>query len=132
MVAYIDEVFYNDVYLGNPIPSNDFKRIALRASEDVNSMTYGRIERAGFSSFSASIQEQIKMATCAIAEARYELKKITDDTGGVLKSSESVPDYSYSIDLTSIKKNKAEAYKRAWNYLLPTNLVYAGMCPCKK
>ncbi|MDR2426484.1 MAG: hypothetical protein LBD46_04820 [Endomicrobium sp.] len=131
MAAYIDENFYNNVYMGNPIPSADFARVALRASEDVNAMTYGRIERHGFGNFSASIQTQIKMATSALAEARYAYFKLTAGSGGALKTSESVPDYSYTIDKESIQKINFEAYGRARSYLYPTNLLYAGMCPCK-
>lgn len=130
MASFIDKIFYNDEYKGKPIPGSDFDRVAMRASETIDGLVHGRISRKGLANFSADTQNRIKMATCAIAEGRYQYESMTADTGGAIKTSESVTGYSYSIDAKSVSKVEEEAYDRAMSYLFPTGLLYGGICGC--
>jgi hypothetical protein len=143
-MLYITKTFYMDEYKGRSIPEklsseelsskeqsskehSFFDRIAQRASESLNAITYGRIERKGFENFEPSVQYKIRMAACAIAESAAQIEAINASSGGAVKTSESVTGYSYTISETSVVKIEAEGYKRAVSYLIGTNLLYVGV-----
>lgn len=123
--AYIAETDYKDTYNGKAIDSSDFSRIALRASEELDRITFNRVRRNGLLSYDADMQDLIKLATCSIAEA-LSLNE-TAAPGGVVTTSESVGGYSYSIDKSSIEKIKSDGVMRAKQYLISTGLISAVM-----
>lgn len=124
MAAYIDETYYTETYLGTDIAAADFPRLALRASEQIDGITFNRIKTNGITSYSDDIQASIKMATCALAEALNTVSKATDN--GVISTSESVGGYSYSLDVSSVKNVSTEAITAAKNYLRGTGLTNAA------
>lgn len=124
--AYITETYYTGTYQGAEIDSDSFARIALRASDELNRITFDHVRRAGLSSFDADTQEAVKLATCAIAEALAQIDAATDGTG-ITVTTEKVGSFSYSMDASSLAALKTEAMAKARSILLPTGLLYAGI-----
>lgn len=70
-MAYADYEFYTESF-GNVVPENDFDRLAGRASDFVDTLTFDRLvdglptnERA---------QKRIKKAVCSLAELMYQIE----------------------------------------------------------
>ena len=71
-MAYADYDFYIESYFGLVVPENDFDRLAGRASDFVDTLTFDRLvdglptnERA---------QKRIKKAVCSLAELMYQIE----------------------------------------------------------
>ena len=71
-MAYTDFTFYENTYHGNVIPADDFERIADRASDFLDVITFDRLidglpdnDRA---------KTKVQKAVCAVAEKLYELE----------------------------------------------------------
>lgn len=124
--AYISIEDYIGTYKGQTISDDDFARIALRASDELDKLTFNRVRRAGLVSYDADVQEAIKLATCALAEALALIDAATEGTG-VVTTSESVSGYSYSIDKTSINQLMADGIARAKKFLKETKLTVSVM-----
>ena len=120
MTAYADYAFYSGEYLGRVITSeNDFAYYALRASEIIDSKTFGRIDE---------ITPAVKMACCAAADELYsDASAKAKAAGGI--SSESVDGYSVSYRTYNTEAEKA-AEKRVnaaiKRYLGGTGLMFRG------
>lgn len=128
--AYIVSADYSDTYKGIAIESSKFNQIALRASDEIDRLTLHQVRKSGLSSFSTADQEQIKLATCALAEALSIKDSATEGTG-VITTSEKVGPYSYSIDKESLDQVWNDAIVKAENFLLFTGLLYRGIGrPC--
>lgn len=70
-MAYVDYYFYTTSYFGSVVPQSDFPRVAERASDFVDTMTFDRLVD-GLPSDERS-QKRIKKAVCALADKIYEL-----------------------------------------------------------
>lgn len=70
-MAYVDYDFYTTSYFGSVVPKSDFPRVAERASDFVDTMTFDRLVD-GLPSDERS-QKRIKKAVCALADKIYEL-----------------------------------------------------------
>lgn len=120
MTAYADYAFYTSEYLGRVITSEkDFAYYALRASEIIDSKTFGRIDE---------ITPAVKMACCAAADELYsDASARAKAAGGI--SSESVDGYSVSYRAYNTEAEKA-AEKRVnaaiKRYLGGTGLMFRG------
>nr|UVX50428.1 MAG: protein of unknown function (DUF3199) [Bacteriophage sp.] len=71
-MAYADYEFYTTSYFGSVVPEADFPRLAERASDFVDTMTFDRLvdglptnERA---------QKRIKKAVCSLAELMFQIE----------------------------------------------------------
>ena len=70
-MAYTDYAFYTDRYFGTIIPETDFPRLAEKASDFIDTLTFDRLvdglpinERAA---------AKVQKAVCAVAEALYQI-----------------------------------------------------------
>lgn len=70
-MAYVDYDFYTTSYFGSVVPQSDFPRVAERASDFVDTMTFDRLVD-GLPSDERS-QKRIKKAVCALTDKIYEL-----------------------------------------------------------
>lgn len=70
-MAYVDYDFYTTSYFGSVVPQSDFPRVAERASDFVDTMTFDRLVD-GLPSDERS-QKRIKKAVCALVDKIYEL-----------------------------------------------------------
>ena len=71
-MAYADYEFYTTSYFGNVVSEADFPRLAERASEFVNIMTFDRLVD-GLPENERS-QKRIKKAVCSLAELMYQIE----------------------------------------------------------
>lgn len=118
---YVDYPYYTTTYLGVVISEDDFDRIALRASADIDQMTYRRAE----DETDVDVIDKIKMATCAVAE---EIQYYINDgsVSGIKSEKTGQHSITYADKSTKMqplvdKKNEAAAL-----YLGGTGLLYQG------
>lgn len=71
-MAYADYEFYTTSYFGSVVPETDFPRLAERASDFVDTMTFDRLVD-GLPSNERS-QKRIKKAVCSLAELMYQIE----------------------------------------------------------
>lgn len=70
-MAYADYKFYTESF-GNVVPETDFPRLAERASDFIDTMTFNRLVD-GLPTNERS-QKRIKKAVCSLAELMYQLE----------------------------------------------------------
>lgn len=71
-MAYADYEFYTTSYFGSVVPETDFPRLAERASDFVDTMTFGRLVD-GLPTDERS-QKRIKKVVCSLAELMYQIE----------------------------------------------------------
>lgn len=71
-MAYADYEFYTTSYFGSVVPETDFPRLAERASDFVDIMTFDRLVD-GLPTNERS-QKRIKKAVCSLAELMYQIE----------------------------------------------------------
>lgn len=71
-MAYADYEFYTTSYFGSAVPETDFPRLAERASDFVDAMTFDRLVD-GLPTNERS-QKRIKKAVCSLAELMYQIE----------------------------------------------------------
>lgn len=118
MTAYADFTYYDETFLGVVIAETDFPRLALRASEQIDRITYQRA--AG----DTDNTNAIKMAMCAVAE-KYQA--IENGGAGGIKT-EKIGDNSVTYSDNSVMTQPAEIQfqNAAQVYLGSTGLMFAG------
>lgn len=71
-MAYTDYEFYTTSYFGSVVPETDFPRLAERASDFIDTMTFDRlVDRLPTNERS---QKRIKKAACSLAELMYQVE----------------------------------------------------------
>ena len=128
MSNYIDYEYYGDTFNGTLIPEELFDKYATMAS--------GRVRNNIFNRDITYFEDEVKTATCCVAEILYnqylnkeKLKNISNGAEKVI-TSEKVGDYSRNIqDLLKIISDE-EVDKQVMSvledYLLSTGLLYCG------
>nr|DAZ53983.1 MAG TPA: Head Tail Connector Protein [Caudoviricetes sp.] len=71
-MAYADYEFYTTSYFGSVVPETDFPRLAERASDFVDTMTFDRLVDGLPENEHA--QKRIKKAVCSLAELMYQIE----------------------------------------------------------
>lgn len=71
-MAYADYDFYTTSYFGSVVPETDFSRLAERASDFVDTMTFDRLVD-GLPTNERS-HKRIKKAVCSLAELMYQIE----------------------------------------------------------
>lgn len=71
-MAYADYDFYKTSYFGSVVPETDFPRLAERASDFVDTMTFDRLVD-GLPENERS-QKRIKKAVCSLTELMYQIE----------------------------------------------------------
>lgn len=71
-MAYADYEFYTTSYFGSVVPETDFPRLAEKASDFVDTMTFDRLVD-GLPANERS-QKRIKKAVCSLAELMYQIE----------------------------------------------------------
>lgn len=124
MTAYVDYTYYSATFLGTAIASTDFSRLALRATEQVDLLTFDRALPVITAATDTATITRIKNATCAVAEEIQRQEQNSAD--GI--ASESVGSYSVSFAPTSSKMltNQNKITSAASTYLSSTGLMYKG------
>ena len=142
-MAYTDFEFYTTTYHGNVVPEADFPRIADRASDFLDVITFDRLvddlpsdERAA---------TKVQKAVCAVAEKLYELELADKQalsaaaggtsssgsggaTSGVITSrsgSESIS-YASPSEMANGAKTWSAIYQAAGDETLTNKLLYSA------
>jgi hypothetical protein len=123
---YITQTDYTNLYKGVSIDAAKFPRIALRASDEIDKLTFSRVRRASLDSFDADTQEAVKLATCVMAEVLAQIDTATEGSG-IVTTDEKVGDYSYSVDASQLSSLRVAALTTACSHLRMTGLLYAGI-----
>lgn len=125
MASYATYAQYTTDYLGTLIASANFAALALRASAQIDAMTFDRVAPIVLAATETATIALIVQATCAVAE---EIQTVEADgsIGGI--QSESVGQHSVtyaanSFKLLSSKERYSEAAK---TYLGNTGLLFRG------
>ena len=142
-MAYCDYEFYQTEYMGNIITEADFPRLAERASEKLDLLTFDRLSVSegnitADTELDEKIQKRIKKAVCKLAELLGDIEAATDasrEHGGMEVSSVSSGSESISYNNNSLVGavlTDAKAQNRLFNdiaaeYLAGTGLMYAGI-----
>jgi len=118
-MAYADYAYYTGTYLGTAIAESDFPQLALRASQVVDNLTFGR------AATDTENTNAIKNAMCAVAE---ELQKQDKSDGADGIASESQGNYSVSYVATSnrSKSSQTKLQDAAALWLQGTFLMFDG------
>lgn len=148
---YSTSQFYVEEYFGNEIPLDDINKYLSRASDELDTLTYGRLVKAYPTEQIYS--EKVQKAVCAVAECLYKIEeqrkavaaRVDTDgkyTGPIssIKAGEESVSYT-SVNSSSSVYSAAAASKEAQNQLVAEtaaryianvpdangiNLLYAG------
>ena len=71
-MAYADYDFYKTSYFGSVVPETDFPKLAEKASDFIDAMTFDRLVD-GLPTNERS-QKRIKKAVCSLAELMYQIE----------------------------------------------------------
>ena len=71
-MAYADYDFYTESYFGSVVPENDFDRLAGRASDFVDTLTFDRL--LGGLPTNERVKKRIRKAVCSLAELMYQIE----------------------------------------------------------
>lgn len=71
-MAYADYDFYTESYYGNVVPEADFDRLAARASDFIDTLTFDNLVD-GLPADKRS-QKRIKKTVCSLAELMYQIE----------------------------------------------------------
>ena len=83
-MAYADYEFYTTSYFGSVVPETDFPRLAERASDFVDTITFDRLVD-GLPTNERS-QKRIKKAVCSLAELMYQIELAEKNAANVAAS----------------------------------------------
>lgn len=120
MATYVDYEFYQDTYGGTAIASADFHALAVRASYMIDHLTFGR---AAENIDDEEYTEQIKLATCAVADT---IQDINDKAGQIVSEKVGPHSVTYTPTPTSSLSDEARMSLAAKRYLAATGLMYRG------
>lgn len=143
-MAYTDFEFYATTYHGNVVPEADFPRIADRASDFLDVITFDRLVDGLPSDERAATK--VQKAVCAVADKLYELELADKQalsaaaggtsssgsggtTSGVITSrsagSESIS-YASPSEMANGAKTWSAVYQAAGDETLTNNLLYSA------
>lgn len=126
MLEYITEIEYKKLLGANSIPDN-FKNLVIKASNYINHMTYGRIDKD-------NIPEQVKYTTCLILNLIEEENKKLKEIGNLKSQNIEGWSESYSTpeEIKADYKNKKYSTLKEylWNVIGTDGnpLLYRGVC----
>jgi len=126
VIAYADLTFYTETFLGVSISAQDFPRLALRASEIIDQVTFDRAADVIDAGIDFDLIDKIKSAVCAVAE---QIQTLVISGGGAGIKSESLGNHSVTyVDGASPTLTLDEQYYlTARTYLGSTGLMYRGI-----
>lgn len=125
MAVYADFTYYQNTYLGTVIAETDFPRLALRASQFIDRITYSRAAPIITADTETTDINKIKMAMCAVAE---ELRNQDLNAGADAITSESQGQYSvsYAANSSRAQSNQTKLINAATFWLDGTYLTFSG------
>jgi hypothetical protein len=119
-MAYASYDYYTQDFFGKAITSTDeFSRLAERASEYIDFVTFGR------AAVYTATNDLLKKACCAVAEAM----KINEEGGGVVAETVGKITRNYAAGVSTAPTEEQRLYRAVSRYLSRTGLLYLGVNP---
>ena len=118
-MSYADFTFYATSYFGTAIAEVDFPSLALRASQVIDNLTFGR------AATDTENTVAIKNAMCAIAE-ELQRQDLSNGTDGIASESQGQYSVSFVVGSNRSKSNQAKLRDVAAIWLQNTFLMFAG------
>lgn len=115
MKQYVEYEFYSTEFDSTLIPTEKFDRYSILATQYIDRATFGRIGE--------NVTDEIRMATCELAESFFNENTI--NMNGPI-ASETVGPHSISYRQTTGSQWKASRENILANWLGNSNLLYAG------
>jgi hypothetical protein len=125
MTVYTDYTYYSGTFLGTAIASADFARLALRASEIIDQITFNRTAAIVLAATDTATIDLIKMATCAVAET-YQTNEADGSGGGIKSESIGSNSVTYVDGAKATLSDMVRLSRAAVLYLDSTGLMYRG------
>ena len=123
---YVDEVYYHDMFRGEPVDDTDFLALCQRAGEIVEEMTLYRLTEEGFAMMPENTQKLVKNAVCAQIEYLDANGGAEMDMGNGM-SGATLGKFSYSGASSGSGSTEQSIFSpRAERILWPTGLTYRG------
>lgn len=125
MAAYADYTFYSTTYLGTAIASSAFSRLALRASEAIDQITFNRAAAIVVADEDDELIELIQKATCAVAE-EIQSQEASSFLDGVASERVGNHQVSYAEYSRAMLSNQKKLTSAAAVYLGNSGLMFRG------
>lgn len=123
---YVDEVYYHDMFKGEPVDDADFPALCQRAGEIIEEMTLYRLTEEGFARMPENTQKLVKNAVCAQMEYLDANGDAEMDMGNGM-SGATLGKFSYSGASSGSGSTEQSIFSpRAERILWPTGLTYRG------
>ena len=123
---YVDEVYYHDMFRGEPVDDTDFPALCQRAGEIIEEMTLYRLTEEGFAMMPENTQKLVKNAVCAQIEYLDANGGAEMDMGNGM-SGATLGKFSYSGASSGSGSTEQSMFSpRAERILWPTGLTYRG------
>lgn len=123
---YVDEVYYHDMFKGEPVDDTDFPALCQRAGEIIEEMTLYRLTEEGFAMMPENTQRLVKNAVCAQMEYLDANGGAEIDMGNGM-SGATLGKFSYSGASSGSGSTEQSIFSpRAERILWPTGLTYRG------
>ena len=125
MTVYASFTWYEDSYLGTLVASTDFDALELRASKQIDRLTFNRVADIIEAGEDEDETDAIKNATCAVVDELYNQSQADSDKA--IKS-ESVGGHSVSyVDNADLNRTQLEKIREAAKlWMASTRLMYPG------
>lgn len=123
---YVDEVYYHDMFRGEPVDDTDFPALCQRAGEIIEEMTLYRLTEEDFAMMPENTQKLVKNAVCAQIEYLDANGGAEMDMGNGM-SGATLGKFSYSGASSGSGSTEQSIFSpRAERILWPTGLTYRG------
>ena len=126
MTAYADLTYYKNTYLGTAIADANFPQLALRASAQIDALTFDRVAPIITAATETAKIDKIKMATCALSEEIQTQDASGDSAGGIQSESIGSNSVSYAAGALATLTHDQKLQRVARLYLGNTGLMFRG------
>ena len=118
---YVNDEYYTEEYKGSILPTNEILKELKKASRQIDSMTYNRINKVGVSNLTNFQLSIIKEVVCELADFNYENKDLINS----ILSSYSINGVNMSFDNSNnvANKNGVIIPNELYNHLEKTGLT---------
>ena len=116
-MSYVDSTYYKETFGGNILPEVSIERKLERASDQVDILTYSRINAKGFDNLTEFQKDKVKKAICIHAEFIEQYGSYIDMPLSGFSAG------SISVSFNAEKVNGITTTQEVLNYLKQTGLT---------
>lgn len=116
-MSYVDSTYYKETFKGTIIPAESIENKLDRASDQIDTLTYNRINAKGFNNLTSFQQDKVKKAVCIHAEFIEQYGAYIDMPLSGFSAG------STSVSFNANKVNGITTTQEVLNYLKQTGLT---------